>query len=347
MKIKVGIIGVTGYTGGELIRLLLNHPQAEVKKATSRSNAGNDVTLVHPNLKGEISLIEDEFDITSFVQDLDIVFLALPHGQSAPIAREMYERNIRVIDLGADFRIKDAADYQLWYELEHPCPELLAESVYGLPEIHKDEISKAKIIANPGCYPTSIILALAPLLANRIISHENIIADSKSGVSGAGKSLTDITHFPNINENMLAYKVGNHRHIAEIEQELSLLGKASVQVNFTPHLIPINRGILSSIYVTPLVDVTQKELDELYREFYKNCPFIRLRDKKSLPQTKWVQGSNYCDIAPIFDERTGKILVFSAIDNLVKGASGQAIQNMNIMFGLDETCGLKLAGIYP
>ncbi|MGB4149433.1 MAG: N-acetyl-gamma-glutamyl-phosphate reductase [Tepidanaerobacteraceae bacterium] len=347
MKIRVGIVGVTGYTGGELLRLLLNHPQAEVKKATSRSNAGNDVTLVHPNLKGEISLIEDEFEIDSFVKDIDLVFLALPHGKSAPLAREIYDRNVKIIDLGADFRIKDAEAYKLWYELEHACPELLEESVYGLPEIHKDEIQKAMIVANPGCYPTSIILALAPLLANKVISRENIIADSKSGVSGAGKTLTDTSHFANINENLHAYKVGNHRHIGEIEQELSLLGQSQLLINFTPHLVPMNRGILSSVYAIPVVKLRQKELDELYHEFYKDCPFIRLRDKDSLPQTKWVQGSNYCDIAPILDERTGRIIVFSAIDNLVKGASGQAIQNMNIMFGLDETTGLKLAGMYP
>ncbi|NLZ52407.1 MAG: N-acetyl-gamma-glutamyl-phosphate reductase [Thermoanaerobacteraceae bacterium] len=347
MKINVGIIGITGYTGGELLRLLLNHPQAEVKKATSRSNSGNDVALAHPNLKGEITLIEEKFEIASFLQGLDLVFLALPHGKSAPLAKEIYERDIRIIDLGADFRIKDSEAYEHWYELEHSCPALLAESVYGLPEIHKNEISRAKILANPGCYPTSIILGLAPLLVNKVISNENIIIDSKSGVSGAGKTLTEITHYSNINENLLAYKVGNHRHIAEIEQELGFLGKTEVVINFTPHLIPMNRGILSSIYVTPVVDVTQKDLDELYQEFYKTCPFIRLRDKSSLPQTKWVQGSNYCDIAPIFDERTGKIMVFSAIDNLVKGASGQAIQNMNIMFGLEETSGLKLAGMYP
>lgn len=347
MKIRVGIIGVTGYTGGELLRLLLNHPQAEVKKVTSRSNAGNVVTQVHPNLKGQICLVEEQFQIDAFLEGLDVVFLALPHGKSAPLAKELYQKGIKVIDLGADFRIKDSEAYEYWYELKHSCPELLPESVYGLPEIHKDEISKAKIVANPGCYPTSIILGLAPLLANKVISSENIIIDSKSGVSGAGKTLTDITHFPNINENLLAYKVGNHRHIGEIEQELSLLSKSSVLINFTPHLIPMNRGILSSIYVTPIANVTQKDLDELYQEFYKNCPFIRLRDKDNLPQTKWVQGSNYCDIAPIFDERTGKIIVFSAIDNLVKGASGQAIQNMNIMFGLDETSGLKQGGIYP
>lgn len=347
MNIKVGIIGVTGYTGGELLRLLLNHPQVEIKKVTSRSNVGNDVTLVHPNLEGEITLIEEKFQMNTFLQGLDVVFLALPHGKSASLVKEICQRNVKVIDLGADFRLKDSDVYEFWYELKHACPEVLAESVYGLPEIHKEEICKTNIIANPGCYPTSIILGLAPLLANKVIDTENIVIDSKSGVSGAGKALTEITHFPNINENLLAYKVANHRHIPEIEQELSLLSKSRVLINFTPHLIPMNRGILSSIYVTPVVDVTQKDLNELYKEFYKNCPFIRLRDKSRLPQTKWVQGSNYCDIAPVLDERTGKIMVFSAIDNLVKGASGQAIQNMNIMFGLEETSGLKLAGMYP
>ncbi|NLW25099.1 MAG: N-acetyl-gamma-glutamyl-phosphate reductase [Clostridia bacterium] len=347
MKVKVGIIGVTGYTGGELLRLLLNHPYVEIKKATSRSNAGNDVTLVHPHLEKEISLVEEDFEVASFLEGLDLVFLALPHGKSAPLVKEIYEKKVKVIDLGADFRLKDSNDYEFWYELKHACPELLPESVYGLPEIYKEEISKTQIVANPGCYPTSIILGLAPLLANKIIDTETIVIDSKSGVSGAGKTLTEITHYTHINENLLAYKVGNHRHIPEIEQELSLLVQSRVCVNFTPHLVPMNRGILSSIYVTPKVSITEKELADFYREFYQGCPFIRLRDKTRLPQTKWVQGSNYCDLAPVYDERTGRIIVFSAIDNLVKGASGQAIQNMNIMFGLEETAGLGIAGMYP
>jgi len=347
MKIKVGIMGVTGYTGGELLRLLINHPLVEIKKAASRSNAGNDVTLVHPQLAKLFSIVEGDIDDDNFAQGLDVAFLALPHGKSAPLAKKLYGKGVKVIDLGADFRLKNLEEYKYWYELEHECPELLAESVYGLPEIYKEEIKKKSIIANPGCYPTSAILGLAPLLANKLIALDNIVIDSKSGVSGAGKTLTQQTHYPELNENLQAYKVASHRHTPEIEQELSLLGGTKLQINFTPHLIPLNRGILSTIYVKSLKSFTNKELEEIYTEYYKDCPFIRIRDKNHLPQTKWVQGSNFCDIAPIYDPRTGKIIVISAIDNLVKGAAGQAIQNMNLMFGLDETTGLKYGAIFP
>jgi len=347
MKIRVGIIGVTGYTGGELLRLLLNHPLVEIKKAASRSNAGNDVTKVHPHLAKLISLIEDDINPENFADGLDVVFLALPHGKSAPLAAKLHQKGVKVIDLGADFRLKSPEHYKKWYELDHECPELLSKSVYGLPEIYKDKIQKGSIIANPGCYPTSIILGLAPLLTHKLIKTENIIIDSKSGISGAGKTLTQQTHYPDMNDNFLAYKVGNHRHTPEIEQELSLLGSTEIQINFTPHLIPMNRGMLSTIYALADKPLTNQEVAEMYAEYYQDCPFIRIRDKNNLPQTKWVQGSNYCDIAPIFDERTGRIIILSAIDNLVKGASGQAIQNMNLMFGIDETTGLWFAPIYP
>jgi len=347
MKIRVGIIGVTGYTGGELLRLLINHPYVEIKKAFSRSNAGNDVVEVHPNLYKEISLIEEELDVENFLKDLDLVFLALPHGKSAPLVKEIHRNKVKVVDLGADFRLKDLVDYQKWYELEHICPELIAESVYGLPEIYKDKIIGCSILANPGCYPTSIILGLAPLISSKLINLNSIVIDSKSGITGAGKTLTQQSHYPDMNDNLLAYKVGCHRHISEIEQELSILATTKVIASFTPHLIPMNRGILSTIYSDLKIAISQKELDNLYSEYYRNCPFIRLRNTNSLPQTKWVQGSNYCDIAPVLDERTGKVIIISAIDNLVKGASGQAIQNMNLMFGLEETTGLKFPGLYP
>lgn len=347
MKIKVGIMGVTGYTGGELLRLLLNHPLVEIKKAASRSNFGNDVIKVHPQLAKLINLIEDGIEEEDFAQGLDVVFLALPHGKSAPLAKKLHEKGVKIIDLGADFRLKSTEDYKDWYELDHGCPELLEESVYGLPEIYKEKIKNSSIIANPGCYPTSAILGLAPLLANKLIAVDNIIIDSKSGATGSGKTLTQQTHFPDLNENLQAYKVACHRHTPEIEQELSILSDTKIQVNFTPHLVPMNRGILSTIYVKSQKSLDNEQLEKLYSEYYRDCPFIRIRDKNHLPQTKWVQGSNYCDIAPIYDARTGKIIILSAIDNLVKGASGQAIQNMNLMFGLEETTGLKYGGIYP
>ena len=347
MKISVGIIGVTGYTGGELLRLLVNHSEAVVKKASSRSNQGNDVVNVHPYLMHNISLIEEELDVEEFQKDLDVIFLALPHGLSANIVQKLDLNKVKVIDLGADFRLKDPESYKFWYELDHSCPSLLNDAVYGLPELYKKEIKESKLIANPGCYPTSVLLGLAPLLKNGLIKLENIIIDSKSGVTGAGKTLTQQSHYPEINDNLLAYKVGNHRHVAEIQQELGFLAKKDIKVIFTPHLIPMNRGILSTIYTDLIKNITQEELEELYQEFYQESPFVRVRNKNLLPQTKWVQGSNYCDIAPVLDQRTNKIIVISAIDNLVKGASGQAIQNMNLMFGLDETSGLKFAPMYP
>jgi len=273
--------------------------------------------------------------------------LALPHGKSVSLVKKMYEKGVKVIDLGADFRLKSVNDYKEWYELEHEYPELLAESVYGLPEIYKEKIEKSAIVANPGCYPTSIILGLAPLLQNNLINLKNIIIDSKSGISGAGKTLSQQTHYPDMNDNLLAYKVGNHRHTPEIEQELSLLSGTKIQINFTPHLIPMNRGMLSTIYAEVVKSFSQDELGKLYGDFYQDCPFIRIRDLNNLPQTKWVQGSNYCDIAPVFDERTGRIIIISTLDNLVKGASGQAIQNMNLMFGLEETAGIWFSPIYP
>jgi len=291
--------------------------------------------------------VEDDIECENLAEDLDVAFLALPHGKSAPLAKKLYEKGVKVIDLGADFRLKSLDDYKNWYELEHECPELLTESVYGLPEIYKELIKKNSIIANPGCYPTSVILGLAPLLANKLIKLDNIIIDSKSGISGAGKTLTQQTHYPDMNDNLLAYKVGNHRHTPEIEQELGLLGGAKIQVNFTPHLIPMNRGILSTIYTQGDKSLTNCELEKIYKEYYQDCPFIRIRDQNNLPQTKWVYGSNFCDMAPIYDERTGRLIIISAIDNLVKGASGQAIQNMNLMFGLEETTGLRYGPIYP
>ncbi|MGI6226801.1 MAG: N-acetyl-gamma-glutamyl-phosphate reductase [Peptococcales bacterium] len=347
MKIKAGIVGVTGYAGGELLRLLLTHPFVEIKMAASRSNAGNDVTDVHPHLTKLITLVEDELEKEDLFESLDVVFLALPHGKSSNLVKRLHEKEVKVIDLGADFRLKNSFEYQNWYDFDHEHPDLLKESVYGLAEIYREKIKVSNIIANPGCYPTSIILGLAPLLDKKVINPQEIIIDSKSGISGAGKTLTPQSHFPDMNENLLAYKVGTHRHTPEIEQELSLLADTNIQVSFTPHLIPMNRGILSTIYTQGITSLTYQELFKIYTEFYKSCPFIRIRDKNRLPQIKWVSGTNFCDIGLILDERTGKIIVISAIDNLVKGASGQAIQNMNLMFGLEETTGLQFGGMYP
>ena len=347
MTVKVGIVGVTGYAGGELIRLLLNHPEVEIVAASSRSNVGNPVSAVHKQFYGYMDLIECEIKAENYAA-CDVVFLALPHGASSGLAKELAAMGKKVIDLGADFRLRDYDTYMEWYGAEHQWPELLPDVVYGLPELYREQIKGQDVIANPGCYPTSIILGLAPLLKKGWVKLDTIVCDSKSGVTGAGKSLTQNTHFPDCNDNLSAYKIAGHRHTPEIEQELSALAGEPLMVSFNPHLIPMNRGILSTITMQAAnVELTQEMLDAAYQEFYANEEFVRVRSKTDLPTTKQVQGSNYCDVAPVWDSRTKRIVVVSVIDNLVKGAAGQAIQNMNIMMGLDEGMGLRYGVMYP
>jgi N-acetyl-gamma-glutamyl-phosphate reductase len=347
MTVKVGIAGVTGYTGGELIRLIMNHPKAKIVAASSRSNVGNPVSAVHKQLYGYMDLIECEMKAENFAE-CDVVFLALPHGASSGLAKELVSMGKKVIDLGADMRLRDYDTYMEWYGAEHHWPEILPDAVYGLPELYRERIKSQDLIANPGCYPTSIILGLAPLLKKGWVKLDSIVCDSKSGVTGAGKSLTQNTHFPDCNDNLSAYKIAAHRHTPEIEQELSALAGESLLVSFNPHLIPMNRGILSTITMQAAkTDLTQELLDAAYQEFYANEEFVRVRNKADLPTTKQVQGSNYCDIAPVWDPRTKRIIVVSVIDNLVKGAAGQAIQNMNLMMGLDEGMGLRYGVMYP
>ena len=345
--IKAGIIGATGYTGGELLKILANHPDAQIIRAASRSNVGNQVSNVHKYLYKALDLEECAIDSANF-SDCDVVFLALPHGASSQMAKELVNMGVKVIDLGADFRLRSIDSYNEWYGAEHKWPEVLPDTVYGLPEIYREKIKGANLVANPGCYPTSIILGLAPLIKNDLVDVHTIVADSKSGVSGAGKTPTANTHYPDMNEGISAYKIGGtHRHTAEIEQELGLLAHEKMYITFTPHLTPMNRGILSSITVTAKKELTQEIIDQCYLEAYKDEYFIRLRSLDELPNTKWVAGSNFCDIAAVWDKRTKRVNVISAIDNLVKGASGQAVQNMNIMFGLEENAGLKLGFVYP
>ena len=345
MSFKIGIIGVTGYTGGELIRLLLNHPQVEIAAAASRSNVGKQVSEVHHHLYQYLDLVECEMQAENFAH-CDLVFLALPHGTSSLLAKELVALGVKVIDLGADMRLRDFSIYQEWYGAEHHWPEILPETIYGLPEIYREKIKLQNLIANPGCYPTSIILGLAPLLKKGWVKLDTIVCDSKSGMTGAGKSLTQQSHFPDMNDNLAAYKLAEHRHTPEIEQELSLLAGEKVLISFNPHLIPMNRGILSTITMQANQALTQEMLDNAYQEFYAAEEFVRIRDKAHLPNTKWVQGSNYCDIAPVWDARTNRIIVVSAIDNLVKGACGQAVQNMNLMLGLDEGLGIRYGVMY-
>ena len=344
---KCSVVGGTGYTGTELVRLLSDHPQVRLTAVTSRSLSGKRVTEVFPHLINHINgLTFSPPDMETLARESDCVFLATPHGVSADLAATLLGRNrdLIVIDLSADFRLKDPAAYAQWYGHAHPHPELLSQAVYGLPEIEGAHIRGARLIANPGCYPTSVVLATAPLLKDGLTDPTSIIADSKSGVTGAGREPTMGTHFPEVNESLKAYGVTKHRHTPEIEQEMSSIAGFPMMINFTPHLLPINRGILSTIYASNAKGLTKKEILNAYHEFYKAAPFVRVYDT-GLPEIRNVRGSNFCDIGLEVDPRTKRIVLVSAIDNLIKGAAGQAVQNMNLAFGFPETEGLKAPGV--
>ncbi len=343
--IKVAVLGASGYTGGELIRLLLNHPNVEICYITAEKHAGKQITEVFPHLKRLLDLKLEKLYPSDIADDINFVFLALPHGASAEVVAALQNKDLKVVDLGADFRL-NVKNYNKWYG-EHPCPSFLENAVYGISELYADEISKANLIANPGCYPTSSILPLAPLLKKDVISEKNIIVDSKSGVSGAGRSPSLDFHFCEVNEGLKAYKVGSHRHSPEIEQHLSNYCGKKTDITFTPHLIPIDRGMLSTIYVNTNGSYTAAELIEILKQFYNGSPFIRVYDEGYFPNTLYVRGSNYCDIGVSSDPMKKTAILVSAIDNLVKGASGQAIQNMNIMNDLPENTGLNLTPVLP
>lgn len=345
--IKVSIIGATGYTGVELLRFLSRHPEAEIVGLTSQSYAGQAFTDIFPSARRFTELLCEEQDPARLADKSDVVFTALPHGVSMEVAAAVVEHGKKVIDLGADYRFDDVKVYEEWYKVEHKTPDLAVEAVYGLPEIRRAEIRKARIVGNPGCYPTSITLGLAPLLKNKLVDTKTVIIDSKSGVSGGGRGLNLAFHYAECNENFKAYNIGVHRHTPEIEQELSKLAGEKLIVSFTPHLVPMTRGILSTIYASLHNTTSPDELLALYREFYKDEYFVRIMDQGQYPQTKWVAGANFCDIGLTVDPRTNRVVVVSAIDNLVKGASGQAIQNMNILFGLPEKTGLEYPGMWP
>ena len=343
-KTKVGIINVTGYAGVELARLLYQHPEVELASVTGRSAAGQKLNKVFPHLA---SL---DLTIKAKLGEVDFVFSAMPHKESAKEVIPLLSHGVKVIDISADFRLKDAAEYPHWYDFTHPAPQLLQQAVYGLTELHRTQVASAQLVANPGCYPTGAILALAPAVKERLIEPD-IIIDSKSGISGAGRTASLQTHFPEANEDASAYALDGHRHLPEITQELKLLGSKSPSVTFVPHLVPMTRGILTTAYA-PLLPgkITagkkgEQELGNLYLDFYKDEPFVRIVE--SPPHTKHTWGNNFCLIYPTIDHRTGKLIVISCLDNLVKGAAGQAIQNMNLMLGLPETTGLEALAIYP
>jgi N-acetyl-gamma-glutamyl-phosphate reductase len=344
--LKVGIYGASGYTGQELLRLLLRHPQAEVVALTSRRYAGVSVADIYPVFVGLTDLAFVDASPEDMAGAADIVFLALPHGVSMAVAPIFLKAGKKVIDLSADFRLRDVATYEKWYS-RHTARDIMKESVYGIPELYGDEIAKAKLVANPGCYPTSVILGLAPLLKANWIDDNSIIADSKSGVSGAGREPQVGTLFCEVDEGFKAYKVGEHRHTPEMEQEISILAGCDVIISFTPHLLPITRGILSTIYAKLQKEVATEELIDLYRAFYKGKKFVRVYKAGTFPNISSVRGSNYCDIGLTVDARTKRVIIICAIDNLVKGAAGQAIQNMNLMCGLSEDAGLTMISLFP
>lgn len=343
---RISILGATGYTGSELLRILYGHPEAEVVHVTSESHQGETLSSVFPHLRGLYDLtLESLSSLSSIGRDSDAVFIGMPAGHAMDIGKQLAEFPVRIIDLGADFRFRDPSVYEAWYHLPHTYGD--APRVYGLAELYREEIRSAKIIGNAGCFTTASILAAAPLLKYHLADPRSVICDAASGVSGAGRSPKLGNHFPELYDNFKAYNAAHHRHTPEIEQALSDLAGEEVLVNFTPHLAPMARGILSTCYVSLLPGVTAGDVDGAYQAMYGKEPFIRLLGRGAYPETKYVRGSNFCDLGWHIDERTGRVIALSAIDNLVKGAAGQAVQNFNIAFGLPETMGLPMVPLYP
>jgi N-acetyl-gamma-glutamyl-phosphate reductase len=345
--LRVAIIGASGYTGVELARILCNHPEFELTAATSRQYAGQALSQVFPNLLGKTDLVCENLSIDELCQRADLFFAAVPHKTAMDLVPQLLKEGKKVVDLSADFRLRDVATYEEWYQ-EHSSPEFIEEAAYGLPELYRKDIQKARLVANPGCYPTSIVLGLAPLLREGLIDPTSIIADSASGTTGAGRSASVGTLFCEVHDGFKAYKVGGtHRHLPEIEQELSALNKEPVTISFTPHLLPISRGILSTCYANLIAEVSPESVRKLYTDTYESEPFVRIVPEGTFPATQHVRGSNFCDIGFAIDTRSNRIIVISAIDNIVKGAAGQAVHNMNLMCGLPETMGLEGAPFFP
>ncbi|ORU93266.1 MAG: N-acetyl-gamma-glutamyl-phosphate reductase [Cycloclasticus sp. symbiont of Bathymodiolus heckerae] len=342
--IKVGIVGGTGYTGVELLRLLAMHPDVDVQVVTSRAEKGLRVDSVYPNLRGfnDLNFVEP---IVENLTICDVVFFATPNATAMHMAKDLLAADVRVIDLSADFRLKDVAVWEQWYGAKHVCPDLLEQAVYGLPETNRDAIKKAKLIANPGCYPTATQLGFLPLIKADVIDTSMLISDAKSGVSGAGRSASVVGLMSESGESFKAYGVPGHRHLPEISQELGAISNSAVELTFTPHLVPMIRGIHATLYA-PLKD-KNADLQALFEEFYANEPFVDVLPAGEHPDTGDVRGTNRCQIAVHQPQGGNVVTVLSVIDNLVKGASGQAIHNMNIMFGLDERAGLNQVGLYP
>ena len=345
--IKVGIIGATGYAGSELVRILLGHKDVEIKWYGSRSYIDKKYASIYQNFFQlvDANCMDDNMEVLA--DQVDVIFTATPQGLCASLVNEESISKVKVIDLGADCRIKDVKVDEEWYKLEHKSPQFIEEAVYGLCEINREDVKKARLVANPGCYTTCSILTCYPLVKEGIIDPNTIIVDAKSGTSGAGRGAKVDNLFCEVNENMKAYGVATHRHTPEIEEQLGYACGEKITINFTPHLVPMNRGILATAYASLKKDVTYEEVKAIYDKYYADEKFVRVLEKDVCPQTKWVEGSNYVDVNFKIDPRTNRIIMMGAIDNLVKGAAGQAVQNMNLMFGLKESEGLELVPMFP
>ena len=344
---KIGVLGASGYTGLELIRILLNSKQVKISAITSEKYTRTNISDIFPFFKGRLDLIYETLSPEVISEKCDFVFSALPHKTSMSVIPSLLKAGKKAVDLSADYRLKSPDIYKEWYKEEHTSPELLGSAIYGIPELKRKKIKAASLVANPGCYPTSVILALAPLIKENIINTDKIIIDSKSGVTGAGRKVEEALLFAECNENFKSYSLASHRHTPEIEQEISEIAGKKIKITFVPHLLPVNRGILSTIYSDLISDLTSDKILKIYENFYKGERFIRIMGHGKSPQLRSVLGSNYCDIGFQIDRRTKRIIVISAIDNLVKGAAGQAVQNMNIMLGFEEYAGLEDIGFFP
>jgi N-acetyl-gamma-glutamyl-phosphate reductase len=345
--IKIAICGGSGYTGIELLRILSNHPRAAVTAVTSEKSAGRNISELFPHLHHYSAMDYEPLNKEKLLDKAEIFFLALPHGASQETVNFFFRNGKKVIDLSADYRLSDPKTYAQWYGIAHDFTGTLKKAVYGLPELHRKKIAKAMLIANPGCYPTSAILGLMPAIKKKLVDVSSLVVDSKSGTSGAGRKADVAVSFCEVNEGFKAYGIGTHRHTPEIEQELSALAGEKIVLNFTPHLLPLDRGILATIYARMNRRISQEGVLEIYKGAYAGEPFVKVLDSGLYPNLKNVRGTNFCEIGLKLNERTNTLIIVSAIDNLVKGASGQAVQNMNIMAGLDETAGLTAPALFP
>ena len=345
--IKAGIIGATGYAGGELVRILTGHKDVEIKWYGSRSYIDKRYAEVYQNMFQIVDDVCMDDNMEELSREVDVIFTATPQGLCASLVNEEILSRTKIVDLSADFRIKDVETYEAWYKIKHPTPQFLPEAVYGLCEINREAVKGARLVANPGCYPTCTTLSIYPLLKEGLIDPDTIIVDAKSGTSGAGRGAKVDNLYCEVNENIKAYGVATHRHTPEIEEQLGLAAGRPVLINFTPHLVPMNRGILITAYASLTRDVSDEEMKAVYDKYYSGEIFVRVLEQGVCPQTKWVEGSNYVDVGFQIDPRTKRVIMMGAMDNLVKGAAGQAVQNMNLMFGLKESEGLELVPMFP